>query len=131
MRRQIVIGYFMLLSMFGCNQLSTQKEFEVVSVEQAKHLLQKPKKIQLLDVRTPEEYAEGHLEGALNINYFSETFKDEAFKLDKNKKVLVYCKSGKRSSKSAIILKALGFSKIYSIEGGITAWKDARFECVK
>lgn len=79
--------------------------------------------VQLVDVRTPEEYAEGHLEGAKNINIFDSDFVDEAMKsLDKSKPVAVYCRSGKRSADAALKLSEKGFN-VTNLEGGILAWK--------
>jgi thioredoxin 1 len=79
----------------------------------------------LVDVRTPEEYAEGHINGALNINWNDPAFMDEMAKLDKNKPVFVYCKSGGRSGQAAEALKGMGFKEIYDLEGGIMGWKKA------
>ena len=78
---------------------------------------------QLIDVRTPEEYSDGHLENAVNINYNSSSFRKDIAKLDKDKAVFVYCRSGKRSSNSVEHFKALGFKTIYDLEGGILNWQ--------
>lgn len=78
--------------------------------------------IQLLDVRTPEEYNEGHLKDAININVFDDDFIDQASKiLDKNKPVAVYCRSGKRSADAAEKLASKGY-KVTNLLGGIMAW---------
>jgi rhodanese-related sulfurtransferase len=76
------------------------------------------KDAQLLDVRTPEEVAEGALEGAQNINFYDTDFKDKLSKLDKNKPVFVYCRSGGRSGKCAQMCKDMGFKEIYDMKGG-------------
>jgi len=76
------------------------------------------KDAQLLDVRTPEEVAEGALEGAQNINFYDADFKDKLSKLDKNKPVFVYCRSGGRSGKCAQMCKDMGFKEIYDMKGG-------------
>jgi len=65
--------------------------------------------VQILDVRTPEEYAEGHIKGALLANYNAPTFKEDALKvLQKGKKVAIYCRSGRRSAAAAEILSKEG-----------------------
>lgn len=79
--------------------------------------------IQLVDVRTPKEYAEGHIKGADNINIYDDNFMEQMSKLDKSKPVYVYCRSGHRSGNSAKMLKKAGFSKVYDLKGGILAWK--------
>lgn len=77
----------------------------------------------ILDVRTPEEYSEGHVANSKLINVQSANFEDEISKLDKNKTYFVYCKSGVRSNKASNIMSNLGFEKIYNIIGGFEGWK--------
>lgn len=80
--------------------------------------------MQLLDVRTPQEYAEGHIDGALNINVQSDDFKQMAEKeLSKDSTILVYCRSGRRSMDAAEILTKLGY-KVVNLKGGIIEWKE-------
>ena len=80
--------------------------------------------VQLLDVRTPGEYAEGHIEGALNIDVHSDDFRRMAEKeLSKDSTVLVYCRSGRRSMDAAEILARLGY-KVVNLKGGIIEWKE-------
>lgn len=131
MRRIIVLVSVILISVFGCKGLSTQKDIANVPVASASELVDTSNKLQLIDVRTPEEYEAGHLQGATNIDFFSDSFREEIEKLDKHKPVLVYCKSGGRSSKSAAIFKELGFTKIYNMEGGIISWSEAGYKTVK
>lgn len=81
------------------------------------------KNIQLIDVRTPEEYSEGHIQGAILIDFFSEDFKKTLNKLNKKRPVYVYCKSGGRSGKTSEMLADMGFTEIVDLEGGFLAWK--------
>lgn len=85
----------------------------------------------ILDVRTPEEWAEGTIAGAEKMNYHDEDFAQQIEKLDKNAPVYVYCKRGGRSSSAADILKEKGFTKVYNLDGGITSWQESGFEVVK
>jgi len=78
----------------------------------------------ILDVRTPKEYAEGHVNGSVNINYFDKDFKDQVGKLERAKPVYVYCHSGGRSSKAMNIMKSQGFTTVYNLTGGYAAWKN-------
>lgn len=78
--------------------------------------------VQLIDVRTPEEFKEGHIENAILIDYFSADFKTKIQDLDKNKPTYIYCKSGNRSGKASVILEELGFKEIVDLEGGYLAW---------
>lgn len=77
----------------------------------------------LIDVRTPEEYAEGAIKGSVNIDFFNQqAFIKQISSLDKNKPVYLYCRSGNRSMKAARQLVSLGFEKVYDLAGGYMAW---------
>jgi len=77
----------------------------------------------LIDVRTPEEFAQGAIKGAVNIDYFNQkVFIKQISTLDKNKPVYLYCRSGNRSMKAARQLESLGFDKVYDLAGGYMAW---------
>ena len=76
----------------------------------------------LVDVRTNDEYNSGYIENSINIDYFSDDFSENVEKLDKNTPIVLYCRSGKRSSKSANKLSKLGFKEIYNLQGGILDW---------
>ena len=76
----------------------------------------------LVDVRTAEEYADGHLEGALNIDYFSARFSDDIGKLGLETPVLVYCRSGNRSGKSMKIMYDMGFNEVKNLICGYKGW---------
>jgi rhodanese-related sulfurtransferase len=75
----------------------------------------------LLDVRTPWEFATGHLEGALNVDFENPTFTSEVQKLDKTKPYFLYCRSGNRSGQAIAIMKKEGFKNITELEGGIVS----------
>jgi len=79
--------------------------------------------VQLIDIRTPKEYKGGHLEGAININYYDDDFLDQMAILDKEKPVFVYCHIGGRSRRASQKLQTLGFVNLVDLKGGITAWK--------
>ena len=77
----------------------------------------------ILDVRTPGEYASGHIAGAMNLDYYSKSFRTTLNQLDKSKTYLIYCHTGRRSGLTLDLMRDLGFSEAYDIEGGIAAWK--------
>ena len=85
----------------------------------------------ILDVRSPEEFAEGHLEGAINQNIKADNFSDNINKYDRNKPVFVYCRAGVRSNRAAEKLSELGFKKIYDLEGGILNWIENDYNIAK
>lgn len=99
-------------------------KIQTVNPQQFKKLLLLDE-IQLVDVRTSEEFNAGHIEDAINIDVNQSNFKTKVSRLDKSKPVLVYCRSGKRSDNAAEILKEMGFTKIVALEGGMISWEAA------
>lgn len=87
--------------------------------------------ITLLDVRTPQEFAQGHLENATIIDWYDPNFKAEADKLDKNTPVYLYCRSGSRSTSAKAALIALGFKEVHQMSGGINSWMGSGYPTVK
>lgn len=79
--------------------------------------------VQLVDVRTPLEYRRGHINNAINIDFYSTQFFKEMERLNKSEPVFLYCRSGVRSRKAAEKLALLNFSEIYDLQGGIMSWK--------
>jgi len=79
----------------------------------------------LLDVRTPEEFAAGHIPGAINIDFNSPEFAAKISRLDTNKTYLVSCAVGGRSARACNRMAPLQFGKLYNLEGGFTAWQAA------
>jgi rhodanese-related sulfurtransferase len=77
---------------------------------------------ELIDVRTKSEYESGFIENGLNIDFFSDTFESDVLSLNKNSKIILYCRTNNRSTKTANLLKKNGFKDINVIEGGITDW---------
>ncbi len=80
---------------------------------------------QLIDVRTPEEFAKGHIEGARNIDWLGSDFMAQAAKLDKTKPVLLYCAAGGRSEEALEAMKMAGYSKAMDMSSGFNGWKKA------
>lgn len=80
---------------------------------------------QILDVRTPQEFSQGHLTKAVNIDYKNPAFREQIKSLDKNKPVLVYCLGGVRSASAAKILHENGFREVYDMQGGYMKWTAA------
>lgn len=108
----------------GISLAQTEDSATVVSVETFEKMSKKKKKTVILDVRTPEEVAEGHLAGAKNIDVQDELFQQNIEQLNKNKTYLLYCRSGKRTAVAGAKMKAAGFKKVYMMDGGITSWKE-------
>ena len=86
--------------------------------------LQQATSPQLVDVRTPAEFAEFHIAGAQNIDVNGENFEQAISVLNKKQPVFVYCKGGTRSMKAAGILESQGYNPIFNLDGGITGWRE-------
>jgi rhodanese-related sulfurtransferase len=80
--------------------------------------------VQLLDVRTPEEYARGHLPGARNLDYLGEDFLDTMEALPPEPVYLVYCCTGRRSVRSCTLMRNVGFRRVFHFDGGLLAWEE-------
>lgn len=105
-------------SFFSCQPKAESDVIKIATVQEFSSQMTQPE-VQLIDVRTPAEYQQGHVENAKNINVLdAENFNKEIALLDKNKPVMVYCKSGKRSNKAAQILEDAGFVDITDLKGG-------------
>lgn len=79
----------------------------------------------VIDVRTPGEFAEGHLINALNFDWNGSSFDQQIAALDKSKPVLVYCRSGSRSAAAADHMRTAGFKEVYEMDGGFVNWRNA------
>ena len=123
----VIVACFLMNS---CKEtLAGEEEVQMISPEEVDNL-SKMDEVQTLDVRSAEEFKEEHLKNAQNIVY-DEYFSEKIQELDKSKPVIVYCKSGGRSEKSAQILKDSGFMKVYELKGGISEWKFKNFKTEK
>ena len=78
----------------------------------------------IIDVRTPEEFSEGHIENAKNINWKGNDFESRIIQVDTAAPVFVYCRSGKRSGLAADKMRSMGFKKVYELKGGISKWSE-------
>ncbi|MEL7561708.1 rhodanese-like domain-containing protein [Dehalogenimonas sp. 4OHTPN] len=85
----------------------------------------------ILDVRTPAEFAAGHLAGAILIDFNAGSFRTEVENLDKSKRYLVYCRTSNRSGQAVAVMKELGFKEVYDMDGGIVAWEAAGYPTVQ
>ena len=82
----------------------------------------------LVDVRTPEEFAQASIPTAKNINFNGDSFEEELAKLEKDKPLFIYCKSGGRSAKAVEKATEMGFERIIELDGGMDAWNELKAE---
>jgi rhodanese-related sulfurtransferase len=97
-----------------------------VSPQKALELLQDPPEgLVVLDVRTTGEFEAGHLEGAIQLDFYADDFETRVGALDRNVPYLLYCQSGGRSASTLNTMRGLGFRQVYEIDGGYGAWTAA------
>lgn len=120
---QSIVGFFLFFSfLFACQQ--PKGDFKSMNVEEFDSCIQN-EEVQRLDVRTLAEYSEGHIMRAMNINVLDESFAAMADSLlQKEKPVALYCRTGKRSKKAAIILSEKGY-KVVELDKGLNSWQEA------
>ena len=113
----LFISSFLL---FKCER-SKERSPQLISANQMKELLERDS-VQLIDVRTAEEFYKGHIKNARNIDFFSADFDLKMAALDNSKPLILYCRSGRRSAKSVLKLSDEDYVFIYDLEGGIIQW---------
>ena len=114
----------MLTIATSCSRTADKSDDQIIQLLSAEEMdaILSLDKVQLIDVRTPEEFEGGHIEGAINIDYRDSNFKQKLEQIDKTKPIAIYCKKGGRSNACAMDMKKQGFVKIYDLDGGITQW---------
>lgn len=128
MKKVLLFSLIIALSAGACQSQSktdkaaaTSSKSEVLNVADYKKQIAAGD-VQLVDVRTPEEYAQGYIGNAVNIDVLNDNFATEILKIDKTKPVYIYCRSGSRSASAAQQMQKLGFQEVYDLKGGYMAW---------
>lgn len=127
-----VAGVFLAvgLALAGCGggsgAAAASATIQTISPTEAADLLAGgPEGLVVLDVRTPGEFSDGHLPGAVNLDYTAAGFADELGDFDRAAPYLLYCHTGNRSEGAREMMRTLGFREVYEIAGGIAAWAQA------
>ena len=111
--------FFSLLLVYSC-QIFESREINEISDIQFNEI--QDTDYILVDVRTTEEYESGHIQDAVNFDFYSESFQNNILTLDKSSSIILYCRTQNRSTKTANYLKENGYKEITVLEGGITSW---------
>jgi rhodanese-related sulfurtransferase len=102
--------------------MTDNQQCREASPEECRHMIEEEQGCRILDVRRPDEYNQGHLENAVNIDVNAPDFGERVATLDRGRPYVVYCKKGLRGAKAMEILKQAGFTRVYNISGGYDAW---------
>ena len=113
------IAILSLILVFSCELLSSP---ETNIISESDFIELKDSEYILIDVRTQDEFDSGHINSAINLDFYSNTFKNDILSLPKNETIVLYCRTNNRSSKTATILQENGYRDILVIKGGITEW---------
>jgi rhodanese-related sulfurtransferase len=118
--KKIILLFLIAFITYSCQ---SQKDSRIKIVPKSEfQLIVANENVQLIDVRTPQEYADGFIKGAKNINVNDTNFESEIQKLDKTKPVYIYCRSGARSQTAAKKMVELGFNQVVDLQGGYMNW---------
>src|SRR6056300_1691303 len=126
MINQIAITILAIVSLAACN--TSVQNTNVLSSQEFSEKLAASKNAVVLDVRTPEEFAMGHIANAKNINVNSPTFRADVTKISKDAEVFVYCKSGSRSATAIKELSELGYTQLWDLDGGVLKWESDNYQ---
>jgi rhodanese-related sulfurtransferase len=111
-----------LILLAGCSSTGSATTVDL-NVSEFSQKITNPDVI-ILDVRTPEEFASGHIEGAVNIDFNSSEFENEITRLNPSDSYAIYCRSGSRSGKAASIMHLAGFHDVSNLDGGVIDWSN-------
>ncbi|WP_312346235.1 thioredoxin domain-containing protein [Chryseobacterium binzhouense] len=129
MYKNLIVLFFVIL-LTGCGKAQNNGESNLSATEFSEKLNQ-TEDAQLVDVRTPGEFRNGHLKNAMNIDWNADDFAEKAKALDKDKPVFLYCMSGPRSTAAAAKLQEMGFKNVYEMQGGMMKWRNANLPEIK
>lgn len=123
--RLVVAAFLATTVAVACGGTATTSVALVSPVEAVQVLEERAAEVVLLDVRTPEQYAQGHVPGSVNIDFYAADFAEQLDLLPKDVPYVVYCRSGNRSGSTMPIMEDLGFTEVWDVDGGILAWNQA------
>jgi rhodanese-related sulfurtransferase len=119
----LLIALAAAIAVAGCSP--SEATLETVSPEAAAEVIANTPDVVVLDIRTPEEFTEGFIEGASNIDFYRSDFAGQLDMLDKDAPYVVYCRSDNRSGDAMDVFADLGFTNVTEIDGGIVNWYES------
>lgn len=128
-RRSVLAGLLAVAATAACGgsgDASDEAGIRLVSADEGRSIQNNPPDdLVILDVRTPEEFGEGHLDGAILVDFYNDDFRDQIAALDPDVPYLLYCRSGNRSGQTRALMTELGFTDVADVDGGVIAWTAA------
>lgn len=123
--KNYIFSWLITLTLLGSACSESQSQSNSLKADDFSEKIKQSQSGLVLDVRTPEEFAKGHLETAKNIDWKNSSFIDKVEQIDKSKPVFVYCLSGIRSAAAAKKMREIGFTQVYELDGGMVKWRAA------
>lgn len=121
----------LIVSACGGTATAEASGLRTVAPEEAQAVIDGGEGVVILDIRTPEEFAEGHIEGAVNIDFYAPDFADQLAELDAAGSYVLYCRSDNRSGQAMPVFEDLGFVDVTEVDGGVVAWAEAGLPLVR
>ena len=121
--KKLIASFAAFILLAGCSSTGSATTVNL-NVSEFSQKITEPDVI-ILDVRTPEEFASGHIEGALNIDFNGGDFANEITRLNPSENYAIYCRSGSRSGQAASIMHKAGFHDVSNLNGGVIDWTNA------
>lgn len=131
--KRSVLLTVMLIALIASMAAADGAALTALSTPQFKSMLEQSHTtadVVLLDIRTSQEFANGHIADAVLIDFYASDFVDRLKALDRKKTYLIYCRSGNRTSKSLEIFEKLGFQHVYHLEKGLVGWVNEKYPLV-
>jgi len=126
MKNYLFISISLILILSACSSGQTQSNKNSLSPKEFSEKIKQTSDAVILDVRTPGEYADGHLINAKNVDWNGNDFDAQIKMIDKSKPVFVYCQAGGRSESAAKKMRKEGYKEVYELKGGFEEWQDAK-----
>ncbi|KPQ14250.1 MAG: Rhodanese-related sulfurtransferase [Algoriphagus marincola HL-49] len=120
------IFLFSILLISACGTGTTKTDNQVINLD-PKQFSELSPSGKIIDVRTPQEIAQGKIEGAIEMDYYRPDFKSKVLELPKDSQIFIYCAVGSRSREAAEMLVNEGFTNVHHLQGGIQAWYQQEF----
>lgn len=121
--KKLIASFAAIILLAGCSSTGSASTANM-NVSEFSQKITEPE-VTILDVRTPEEFASGHIEGAINVDFNSGNFANEITRLNPSETYAIYCRSGSRSGQAASIMHKAGFHDVSNLNGGVIDWANA------
>ncbi len=122
MKKVLALCLFVLCTLMPLHSFA--ENTRATSIEVAKILENPPDDLAIIDIRTPKEYAAGHIEGAVLVDFIAPDFEEKLAKFDKDAPYIMHCRSGARSNRAMVVMENMGFTNVIHMYDGMIGWQE-------